>query len=154
MVPIGAAAKQIEIAGKLDRLENEINERLIRVERIIRRNEEGMQFLSDVLQCYKKRLCHKERRERQEATRSRISQKIRGDSELSYPHRKIIDALVERYDYQSNTFQKTHFTELVKAARIGRSRARTYLNLLLQKGYIVEQSDSYRTFFYINESLL
>lgn len=80
----------------------------------------------------------------------RILNRARADH-LRFPHRKILDALLARFDYTSHSFQEANFSALVKEAHIGKNAAKEYLEFLEQKGYILRRSDGYRLFFKIRQ---
>ncbi len=84
--------------------------------------------------------------------RSKWSERIRSDRQLRFPHRKILDCLLGKFDFQQNQFTEVHFSELVKESRVSKSTARIHLALLEQRGYIERRSDGYRIFFKIADS--
>ena len=77
------------------------------------------------------------------------SAKIRADSELRYPHRKLLDVLLLEFDATEGAFQGIHFSRLVKSARVGKNMAKRYLTLLEARGYVQKRSDGYRVFYAI-----
>jgi len=72
---------------------------------------------------------------------------IRQDKSLRYPHRKILDFLIEQYDYQKGKFREIHFSRIVKECRLGKNKAKEYLDYLAEKGLIDSRSDGYRKFY-------
>ena len=78
-----------------------------------------------------------------------FSEVIRTDKELGFPHRKILDCLLGKYDPAKDDFTEIHFSRLVPEARIGKNMAKSYLDLLLRKGYIEIRDDGYRKFYRI-----
>ena len=76
-------------------------------------------------------------------------ERIRNDKDLRFPHRKILDFLLDQFDFSKNEFKRIQFSKLVKGARVGKNMASNYLSLLEQKGYVEKRSDGYRTFFNI-----
>ena len=66
----------------------------------------------------------------------RWHERIRNDVELRFPHRKILDVFLGQYDFAHAQFRELQYSRLVKHARIGKSKANTYLGLLEQKGYL------------------
>jgi hypothetical protein len=76
-------------------------------------------------------------------------EKIRTDKDLRFPHKKILDFLLDQFDFTKNEFKGIQFSKLVKEAHVGKNMANNYLSLLEQKGYIEKRNDGYRTFFKI-----
>ncbi len=72
---------------------------------------------------------------------------------LQYPHRKILDFLTGEYDPANKRFKESHFSRLVKEARLGKNMAKEYLGLLERKGYIERRTDGYRKYFKIHSNL-
>ena len=50
---------------------------------------------------------------------------------------------------EGDDFTEIHFSRLVREARIGENMAKSYLDLLLRKGYIEIRDDGYRKFYRI-----
>ncbi len=82
-----------------------------------------------------------------------VSERVRTDRELHYPHRKILDFLIGQYDPEERSFRESHFSKLVKEARIGKNMAKQYLSLLERKGYIEQRTDGYRKYFKIRSNV-
>jgi predicted transcriptional regulator len=70
--------------------------------------------------------------------------RIRADPDLRLPHRKILFSLLERYDFERQVFGELTFTALCQTARVGKNMLRSYLRLLIAKGYVRERDDGYR----------
>jgi predicted transcriptional regulator len=60
-----------------------------------------------------------------------------------YPHKKILDFLIEQYDYEKDNFKKVHFSKIVKECRIGKNKAKEYFDFLIKKGLIDTRTDGY-----------
>ena len=78
---------------------------------------------------------------------SQLFQKITQDSTLRYPHRKILEFLSGQYDYQHGRFKEIHFSALVRECRLGKNKAKEYLGLLVEKGYLARRDDGYRIWY-------
>lgn len=78
---------------------------------------------------------------------SQWSARIRADTELRFPHRKIMDCFLGEYDPASDRCPEIHFSKIVKLARLGKNKAKGYLALLETKGYIETRTDGYRVFY-------
>lgn len=78
---------------------------------------------------------------------SQWSARIRADTEIRFPHRKILDLFLCEYDSASDRCPEIHFSKLVRAARIGKNKAKGYLDVLEAKGYIQTRTDGYRVFY-------
>ena len=75
--------------------------------------------------------------------------RIRDDKDLRFPHRKILQALMEEYDFSTGEFRPVHFSRLVREARVGKNMAKSYLSLLQEKGIVAMHDDGYRKWFRI-----
>jgi len=74
---------------------------------------------------------------------------IRQDKALRHPHRKILDYLIDRFDYQAGSFREAHFSKIVKECRLGKNMAKQYLEFLISRGYLKKRSDGYRVWYSI-----
>lgn len=105
----------------------------------------GLRLLADGVRAYRERLAT-------EFSRVGLSeqqawwQRIRDDPMIGYPHRKILDYLLGRYDERRGCFLEVTFSALVNGARVGKNRANGYLQVLVQKGLVAIRSDGYRKF--------
>lgn len=72
---------------------------------------------------------------------------IRQDKSLRYPHRKILDFLIEQYDYEKGVFKEVHFSKIVRECRLGKNMAKNYLEFLVEKGYLGRRDDGYRVWY-------
>ena len=71
---------------------------------------------------------------------------------LRWPHRKILDFLLNQVDPQTCSYKPVQTSTLIRAARIGKQAAANYLADLIESGFIVRWSDGYRVFYRINEN--
>ena len=104
------------------------------------------QLLSDGLDAYRDRLLKEDQFSR---IRNHVFETVRADTELRFPHRKILDFLLGEYDYTKAEFKEVQFSRLVREARIGKNMANSYLSVLERKALVVRRSDGYRVFFRI-----
>jgi hypothetical protein len=112
----------------------DIRARLKRIERLLAEGFRGLQSSGLSASTHDKML-------------SQWSARIRADTSLGFPHRKVLDFLLEQHDPATGQFKDVHFSALVRAARIGKNMAKDYLALLEAKGYIRRRSDGYRVFY-------
>lgn len=146
-IPIRNA--ESEILQRVAVIERSIREGLQRIEQQLSRGSETFAFYSEALGQYRNRILKEQGEEFQRGIIDRLREKFCLDKELRYPHRKILDFLLSRYDFQTGHFQEVIFSELVDGARVGKGTAKQYLTLLGAKGYIVKRSDGYRIYFKI-----
>ena len=78
-----------------------------------------------------------------------LSEIILNDKELRHPHIKILNYLADQYDMQAGNFMDVHFSKIVGECRVGKNKAKGYLDLLVAKGLIESRSDGYRVFYRI-----
>ncbi|MDA2933576.1 hypothetical protein MYX82_04465 [Acidobacteria bacterium AH-259-D05] len=122
----------------------EILQRVVRIEAALQ--QDGFQFFNNALRSYKDNLL----KETQiKGLLNKYSERIRCDKDLRFPHRKILDFLLTQYDFSKNEFKEVHFSRLVREARLGKNKAKSYLSLLEQKGYVKQRNDGYRKLFSI-----
>lgn len=69
---------------------------------------------------------------------------------LRFPHRKILEYLSSQYDYEQKRFKEVNYNKIVKECRIGKNKAKEYLKLLSDKGFIKERFDGYRVWYRVN----
>lgn len=81
----------------------------------------------------------------------RLYRKIRNDVSLRFPHRKILEYLFSLYDYDTNSFKEIHFSKIVKECRLGKNKAKEYLEYLIQKRLVSYRTDGYRKFYWIRD---
>lgn len=148
MVVIGASDTDTEILQKLSRIEETLAHGLSRVEQQLGNGKETFEFFRDGLQAYRDRSLS------QSATANLHGKwlaKISQDKELRFPHRKILEVLLNQYDFEKGQHIELHFSKLVQEARLGKNKAQSYLSLLLQKHYIAVRNDGYRLFYKLND---
>jgi len=80
----------------------------------------------------------------------RLYSKIRTDRTLRHPHRKILDFLIDRYDPVQGVFQEVHFSRIVRECRLGKNKAREYLDYLIARDFLQKRSDGYRVWYVIS----
>ncbi|MFX1453071.1 MAG: hypothetical protein ACFFCM_19710 [Promethearchaeota archaeon] len=81
--------------------------------------------------------------------KEKIFELIRKDNTLRHPHRKIMNFLIEQYDYGQDKFGEVHFSRIVKECRLGKNKAREYFEFLGEKGFLDTRTDGYRRFYRI-----
>jgi len=83
----------------------------------------------------------------------RLLARIIQDTELRFPHRKILETLICQWDPGKALFKELHFSLLVRHARVGKQAAKQHLTLLVSKRYVLQRTDGYRVLYKINEAL-
>jgi len=73
-----------------------------------------------------------------------FTEKIRNDKDLRFPHRKILEFLLGQYDFEKKEWREVNFSRIVREARIGKNKAKSYLTLLETKGYVEKREDGYK----------
>lgn len=76
-----------------------------------------------------------------------LHKRIRDDRELRHPHVKILNYLAGQFDYENSRFEEVNFSKVVRECRIGKNKAKEYLDLLIGKGLIESRTDGYRVFY-------
>jgi len=131
---------------RLSAVEQSVLSRLERIHVELSRASNAFSFLEDALQTYRER--HLSRHTRLLAS---LFTRTMADSDLRWPHRKILDVLLAHFDYATGQFRQIHFSRLVKEARVGKQPAQGYLQLLATKGYIRCRAERNRKLYRINE---
>ena len=136
-----------EILQKVERIEQTLTKGLKQVEEKLTTGQSLFQLFNDGLSAYKVNLL----KDNNITTRSLWLEKIRADTDLRYPHRKILDFLLVEYDFSNKEFKEVHFSRLANEAHLGKNMLNAYLALLEQKGYIKSRDDGYRKYVRINQ---
>jgi hypothetical protein len=126
--------------------------RLKSIEEKLHWGEDTFHFFRDGLGAYRERFLKDTPVSQINSPISNLHNKLLHDKELRFPHRKIIEFLLQQYDFKTNNFEEVCFSDLVKGARIGKNMTNDYLALLEYKGYIQKRSDGYRKFFKIRKN--
>lgn len=137
MIRIKTAQAQ-DILLKLSRIET-------RLDQFISSGDGIFSVFNAGLEAYRGRLLTETRASPANALLARIQR----DSELRFPHRKILEFLSQQYDFAAQEFKEVFFSEIVRNARVGKNRAGRYLSLLERKGLVEKRHDGYRLFFKI-----
>lgn len=118
-----------------------VSEQLTRIEEKLAAGGELFSFFSAALKAYRQNQLEIER------TPHMALARFAGDAELRFPHRKLLEALINLWDFEKATFGEIAYSKLVRKARVGKQAAREYLSLLLQKQYVEKRSDGYRIWY-------
>ena len=145
MVKIKSVDFDSELLERIRKIENSLTRGLDKVEEKLSKGI--FEIFNDGLKTYKEGLL----KESNASKRILWLERIRADKDLRFPHRKILDFLLDQYDFTRNEFKEVQFSVLVNGSRIGKNMANEYLSLLEQKKYIQKRSDGYRKFFKIPE---
>ncbi|MDA2934366.1 hypothetical protein MYX82_08480 [Acidobacteria bacterium AH-259-D05] len=124
---------------------HEILQRVMRIEDALQ--QDGFQFFNNALKAYKDSCLKETQISKRQILVNQYIKKCQLDKDLSYPHTKILNALLDQYNFSEHRFKEIHFSRLVREARLGKNKAKGYLSLLEQKGYIEKRNDGYRKFF-------
>lgn len=151
MVHVKLMDLHAEILQRVTRMEHTLDEGLREVRQKLTSGEETFQFFKDGLSAHKDRALKDTELSNAQTAINKWAEKIRRDKELRFPHRKILDALLQQYDFEKHNFNEIQFSKLVKEAHVGKNAAKAYLALLEQKGYVEKRDDGYRIFFKIRE---
>jgi len=136
-----------DIFERVNQLEQVLLNRINRLEELISVGKEGFEFINGGLKVCRDAMLKESQINAPDGPIAIWNKRIQKDKDLRYPHKKIMEALLEQYDYQQSQFKKTHFSQLVKDAKIGKNKANEYLQMLKNKGYVEQEKTPYRTFF-------
>lgn len=78
--------------------------------------------------------------------------RFQADADLRYPHRKILECLLRHFNDATRDFDELCFSDLVRNARVSKSRAKQLLIVLEAKGYIRRRDTGYRTYYRIESA--
>ena len=87
--------------------------------------------------------------QREISEKEKLYAQIRQDKSLRHPHKKILEFLIEQYDYEKGVFREVNFSKIVKECKVGKNAAKGYLEFLVERGYINYRTDGYRKFYMI-----
>jgi DNA-binding transcriptional ArsR family regulator len=77
--------------------------------------------------------------------------RARRDPTITYPQRKLLEALASLYDYRTRRFGEISFSKLVRLARVSKSRAKWHLKALEDTKLVRSRTDFYRVYYKISE---
>ena len=136
-----------EILQRVTKIENVLVDGLKRMQEQLDKAQPFFRFFDAGLSAYRNEIV----KSNSNQLVAQLSERIRNDRELRFPHRKLLDFLLGQFDYSKQQFKEIHFSQLVKEARVGKNAAKAYLEFLEQKGYILRRSDGYRLFCKIRQ---
>lgn len=136
-----------EILQRVIRIENDLEQGLKNIEEKLNKGEESFLFFNDSLKAYKERIYKESSILKENMLIQELNEKFRKDKELRFPHRKILEFLLEQYDFIKCSFKEVQYSRLIKKCHIGTNKAKSYFDLLEQKEYIKIRKDGYRIFF-------
>lgn len=132
----------------LQEIQKQIASRLDRIEQKLDQGKDTHSFFSIALHAYRQH----------HSDIATIPQKLlalfSSDLDLKFPHRKLLEHLLQHYDFETAAFQELSYSKLAAAARVGKQAAREHLSLLQEKGYVERRDDGYRIWFRINQDLI
>lgn len=143
-----------EMLARVDELQQALVEGFARIEARLSNGTEFVLLLSEVLDAQKQKILRSQTLELQRSVADKWHARIRSDSILRSPHRKILECLLVEYDFERQMFQEVNFSRLVEKARIGKSMANRYLEFLEGRGYVEKRTDGYRVYFRLAEKFL
>ncbi len=137
---------------RLSKFEQHFSNRLDQIENRLCVGAETLSFFDDALRQYRVRFC--DEKLRLQAAPYRLLAMFSTDRELRFPHRKILENLLQQFDFKHAQFREVQFSRLVREARISKGGAKDYLSLLVAKNYVRSRNDGYRRFLRINEQMV
>ena len=99
------------ILQRVQEIDGSVKERLQRIENQLAAGQPVFQLFNEGLTSYRRRLLGEDSTARLLAS---VSERVRVDKELHYPHRKILDFLLGQYDPVDKLCKEFHFSKLVK----------------------------------------
>lgn len=106
-------------------------------------------LINNGIEGYKRKISNGFNAKEKTLIKEKLFEMIRKDNTLRHPHRKIMNFLIEQYDYGQGKFREVHFSRIVKECRLGKNKAKEYLDLLVEKGVLETRSDGYRRFYWV-----
>lgn len=103
------------------------------------------------LEGYKAKVIQDEKNKDVSSLKESLFERVRNDKELRHPHIKILNFLADQYDLQKNQFIDANFSKIVKECRIGKNKAKEYLDLLIEKALIETRTDGYRVYYRVKQ---
>jgi len=125
-------------------IEQNLSQRLSAIEKELNLSHDAFLIIKDGLQSYKERCLKDLQSSTTAASLNRLYEKIRNDKDLRFPHRKILEFLLGQYDFEKKEWREVNFSRIVREARIGKNKAKSYLTLLETKGYVEKREDGYK----------
>ena len=113
----------------------------------LEKTQDQQLLIQNGIQGFKKHLKTKYTTQGETRKRHEFLNRARVDSELRYPHMKILEYLSTQFDSEDKGYKEINFNKLVREAKIGKNKAGEYLKVLLKRGYIEKRSDGYRVWY-------
>ena len=136
-----------ELVKHLDHIEGTLSNGLEQLNETLSTVTETIQFVDDALRAYRKRFLKQSMNVNHKLTK--WYQRMADDTELRFPHRKIIEYLLTLYDDGKEEFKEAFFSRIVRHCKLGKNMAKDYLILLEKRRYIVSRDDGYRVHYRI-----
>ena len=136
-----------ELIERIGRIETAFTKRLARIEDQLSAGETLFGVFSDGMWLHKERLLRELGFSAARRAFDEFQSRIRADKTLRFPHRKILDVLMDQYDHAGGRFKWINFSRLVQDSRVGKNAAKSYLSTLERNGWIDVRSDGYRKWF-------
>ena len=112
--------------------------RLSRIETILESGNELFTFFSAALHVYRQHTFSLASAPQQ------ILSRIMTDRSLRYQHRRLVECLIQQFDFATGSFRELSYSNLIRLAGVSKSKGRKYLADLIQCGYVKCRKDGYR----------
>ncbi len=142
------------IISKIENIEELESEEIKILKDLSKNNEHKEYLISHGIEGFEKFITENLEKTIKSDTTGRLYAFFIKDKSLGHPHHKILSFLLEQYDYEKNVFESIHFSKLVKECKIGKNKAKEYLDVLVEKGYVQSHDDGYRVWYSIAEKHL
>ncbi len=147
---------KINLANELSNLYSKINnikDLLIKNAEMLKESlsigREHQFLINHGIEGYKRKISNGFKAREKILIKEKLLETVRKDTSLRHPHIKIMNFLIEQYDYVQGKFREVHFSKIVKECRLGKNRAGEYLEFLLEKGFLESRTDGYRRFYWV-----
>lgn len=142
------------IINKVDSIQKLEAEEINLLKKLAKKNEHKEYLISHGIEGFEKFIIENLEKTIKDDTTNRLYAVFMKDKDLSHPHKKVLLFLLDQYDYENNSFGSIHFSELVKKCKIGKNKAKEYLDFLTGKGFVDRVDDGYRVWYCISENHL
>lgn len=143
-----------DLHGKISKIETKLQEQNNLLQQIIDNSLQNQYLINHGILGFKEMVLDKFEKQSKENKINRLYSIFMHDKDLTHPHKKILSYLLEQFNLGKNCFDSINFSKIVRNCKLGKNKAKEYLDLLTKKGFIEKQNDGYRVWYCISSCLL
>ena len=143
-----------DLHGKISKIETKLQEQNNLLQQIVDNSLQHQYLINHGILGFKEMVLQKFEKQSKENKINRLYSIFMHDKDLTHPHKKILSYLLEQFNLENNCFDSINFSKIVRDCRLGKNKAKEYLDLLIKKKFIEKQNDGYRVWYCISSCML